>query len=65
MKAVIITPKTQTEFKFVNELLSKLGIVSATMSEEEVEDLGLAKMLKAVDKTKKVSKESIMSKLRS
>ena len=34
------------------------------MNEEELEDLGLSKMLKAVDKTKKVSKESIMNKLK-
>jgi len=39
--------------------------MSATMTEEEIEDLGLSKMLKEVDKTKKVSKESIMNKLRS
>ena len=32
--------------------------------EEELEDMGLSKMLKAVDKTKKVSKESIMQKLK-
>jgi hypothetical protein len=35
------------------------------MTEEELEDTGLSKMLKAVDKTKKISKETIMQKLRS
>ncbi len=61
---MVITPKSQTEFKFINDLLKKLGIVTATMTEEELEDIGLSKMLKAVDKTKKVSKESIMQKLK-
>jgi hypothetical protein len=65
MKAMVITPKSQAEFKFINDLLKKLGIVSATMSEEELEDIGLSKMLKSVDKTKKVSKESVLSKLKS
>jgi hypothetical protein len=64
MKAMVITPKSQTEFKFINDLLKKLGISSATITEEELEDTGLSKMLKAVDKTKKVSKENIMQKLK-
>lgn len=55
MKAIVITPRSQTEFKFINDLLIKLGISSATMTEEELEDVGLSKILKAGDKTKKVS----------
>jgi hypothetical protein len=65
MKAMVITPKSQAEFNFINDLLKRLGVVSATMSEEELEDIGLSKMLKSVDKTKKVSKESVLSKLKS
>jgi len=64
MKSMVITPKNQDEFKFLSGLLKKLGISSATMTEEELEDIGLSKMLKAVDKTKKVSKISIMHKLK-
>jgi intein/homing endonuclease len=64
MKTMVITPKSQTEFKFINDLLKKLGISSATMTEEELEDTGLSKMLKAVDKKKKVSRENIMQKLK-
>ena len=65
MRAVVITPKTATEFKFVSELLKKLGISSATMSKEELEDIGMSKLLKSVDKSKKVSRDNIMNKLRS
>lgn len=61
---MVIAPKNQSEFKFLYDLLKKLGIVSATMTEEELEDLGLAKMMRSVDKTKKVSKESILKKLK-
>lgn len=61
---MVITPKSQTEFKFINDLLKKLGIAAATMTEEELEDVGLSKMLKAVDKTKKVSKETVLQKLK-
>ncbi|MBC8052554.1 MAG: hypothetical protein H7Y13_05780 [Sphingobacteriaceae bacterium] len=65
MKALVITPKNESEFKFLSDLLKKLDIVSIQMGEEEIEDLGLSKMLKAVDKSDKVSKESIMAKLKS
>lgn len=65
MKAMVITPRSQSEFKFINDLLKKLGISSATMTEEELEDAGLSKMLRLADKTKKVGKESILNKLRS
>ncbi len=64
MKAMVITPKSQTEFKFINDLLKKLGVSSATMTEEEIEDLGLSKLLKSVDKGKKVNKETILQKLK-
>lgn len=62
---MVITPRNRSEYKFLYDLLKKLGIVSATMTEEEFEDLGLSKMMKAVDKSKKVSRESIMKKLKS
>ncbi len=65
MKGMVITAKNQDEFKFLNDLLKKLGVTSTSVTEEELEDLGLSKMLKSVDKKKKVSRESIMSKLKS
>lgn len=61
---MVITPKNKDEFEFINDLLNKLGISSATMTEEELEDIGMSKLLKSVDKTKKVSKKSIMQKLK-
>jgi hypothetical protein len=65
MKAILITPKTDTEFKFISDLLKKLGVTASTMSKEDLEDLGFSKLLKSVDKTKKVSKDSVIKKLKS
>ena len=62
---MVITPRSETEFKFINDLLKKLGITTSTMTAEELEDIGLSKMLKTVDKTKKVSRETILLKLKS
>jgi hypothetical protein len=64
MKGILITPKSQAELKFLADLLKKLGIASATMSEEEMEDLGLSNLLKTVNKSRKVSRETIMTKLK-
>lgn len=61
---MVIKPKSETEFKFITDLLKKLGIVSATMTEEELLDIGLSKILKVVNRTKKVSKETIFNKLK-
>ena len=65
MKGMVITTKNESEFKFLTDLLKKLGITSSAMTLEELEDLGLAKMMKSVGKSKKVSRESIMQKLNS
>jgi hypothetical protein len=64
MKAMVITPKSLSEYKFLHDLLKKLGISSAAMTEEELEDLGLSKLLKSVDRNKKVSKSSVLQKLK-
>jgi hypothetical protein len=53
MKAVVINPKNSSELKFVTELLNKLGIKSAFIRPEDLEDLAMSKLLKEVDKSKK------------
>ena len=63
MKAMVITTKDSIEYKFVADLLKKLGVSSSAISSEELEDIGLSKMMKEVDKSKKVSRQSIMKKL--
>jgi len=65
MKGLVITTKSQSEFKFLSDLLKKLGITSSAMSMEELEDLGLVKLMKSADKSKKVSRSSVMEKLKS
>jgi len=65
MKGVVVTAKSQSEFKFLMDLFKKLGLSSAPVSEEELEDLALSKMMKSADRSKKVSRESIMKKLKS
>ena len=65
MKAMVISPKNLNEYKFLSNLFEKLGINSAPVSEEELEDIGMARLLMNVDRTKKVSRAEIMKKLKS
>ena len=64
MKAVIVTPKDRAEMEFIHGLLRKLGIGSRLMTDEEMEDIGLGIMMKEADRSKKVSREAVMNKLR-
>jgi hypothetical protein len=63
MKALVITPKNDNEFKFVADLLKKLGVSSSTLTEDELEDIGMSKLMRGIDKSKKASRAEIMKKL--
>ena len=63
MKALVVTPKNDNEFKFVSDLLKKLGINSSALSKDELEDIGMSKLMHSVDKNKKASRSEIMKKL--
>lgn len=63
MKALVVTPKNSNEFKFVTDLLKKLGVGSSIVTQEELEDIGMSKLMRQVDKTKKASRMEIMKKL--
>ena len=63
MKALVITPKDDNEFKFLADLLKKLGVSSSALSYEDLEDIGMSKLMRGIDKTKKASRAEIMKKL--
>ena len=64
MKSIVITPKSETELEFISGLLKRLGVNSKVLTEEERENIGLAYLMRGVDRTKKVSKKTILKKLR-
>lgn len=65
MKSIVISPKNSNELKFVSTLLKKLSIPTKVLSDEEIEDLGLSILMREADRKKKVSRETIMRKLKS
>jgi len=64
MSSIVVSPKSQKEFKIVTELLNKLGVRSKVVSDEELEDLGLAVMMKDINRSEVVLEEEIMRKLK-
>lgn len=65
MSPVVINPKNQSELKFISDLLEKLGIASHVLTEDEIEDFGMSLLMKEADRNKKVSKSSVLKKLKS
>jgi hypothetical protein len=63
-KSIIITPKDKEEEKLLQLLIKRMGISGRTLSEEEMEDAGLALAMSKVDRTKVISKERVLRKLR-
>ena len=64
-KAFVVKPNSQGEIKFLSDLFKKLGLSSKLLKLEEIEDLGMASLMKDVDRSKKVSRAEIFKKLRS
>ena len=48
----------------VHELIKRMGLSGRTLSEEELEDAGLALAMSKVDRTKVADRERVMRKLR-
>jgi 7-cyano-7-deazaguanine synthase in queuosine biosynthesis len=65
MKALLVKSKSQTEMKFISDLLKKLGVSTRVMDIEDMEDYGMSVLLKEADRSKKASREAVMKKLKS
>jgi len=63
MNSIIITPKSKEELNFIKEILRRLNIASAELSDEEKEDIGLVDLMKKADRNEKVSRETVMKSL--
>ena len=64
MSSIVVNPKNPQELQFLSELLKKLGVDSKVLSDEDTEDLGLAVLMKDVDRSDVVTEEEVMAKLK-
>jgi hypothetical protein len=63
MTSLLITPKNSRELLLLKELLGKMKIPSHELSTDQKADMALAIMMKEVNRSKKVSRKTIMKKL--
>jgi hypothetical protein len=64
-RALVVRPRDEAEIKFLSDLVGKLGMSSRVIENEIIEDLGLAELMKNVDRSKKTSRYIIVKKLHS
>ncbi len=62
--ALLIRPKNAEESDFIARLIERLGVKSHRLTEDEVLDMGLAMMMRKVDKSKRVPEATVMKLLR-
>ncbi|MFA6571007.1 MAG: hypothetical protein WCT77_07195 [Bacteroidota bacterium] len=64
MNSILITPRNAQEFQLIADIFSKMKIKTKVLSFEEKEDIGMIELMKQSNRNKKVTRESIMKKLR-
>lgn len=64
MKTIIIQPKDEEEFKLLEKMFERMQIKIQFLSDDEKEDCGLGILMENVKTGKKISKETIMNKLK-
>ena len=65
MTTLLVSPKNHRELKFIEEFLHKIGVAAKELTNDEKEELGLSILMKQADRSHKVSRETIMKKLKS
>lgn len=63
--AIVIRPRSAKERAFIESLLERLGMNTTAVSEEDLLDLGLAHMMRGVDRSKRVDRATAMKILKS
>ena len=64
MNSFVITPRNKAEYQFLFSLMQKLNLNSKELSREEIEDAGLLYLMQQADRSKTVSRDSVMKKLK-
>ena len=64
MDSLLVVPKNKKEMRLVSDILRKMGVASKPLTIEEKEDIALSMAMKEVDRTKKVSVNMILQKLK-
>ena len=64
MTGLIITTSNKTDLKLFSDLAQRIGIKTKPLSDEDILDFGLLEAMEEGRKTKFVSRERVMKKLK-
>ena len=64
MSAILVSAKNAKELQLIRQLLDKMNISNKVLTTTDKEDMGLSLLMNKVNRTKKVSRETIMKKLK-
>lgn len=63
METLVVTLKDKHEMQLVSDVLKKMRINARQLTKEDIEDLGLSKLMKQANRSEKVSREKVMKSL--
>jgi hypothetical protein len=63
METLLVQPKNEQELRLLQSLLLKMNIGNTVISVEDKEDLGLLLLMQKADRSKRVSRKTVMQKL--
>lgn len=60
METLIIQSENSRDIKLLKEIVTKMGLKSAQLSKEQAEDIGLSLLMKEADRSKTISRKTVM-----
>lgn len=60
METLIIQSENSRDIKLLKEIVTKMGLKSAQLSEEQAEDIGLSLLMKDADRSKTILRQTVM-----
>jgi len=60
METLIIQSENSRDIKLLKEIVTKMGLKSAQLTQEQAEDIGLSLLMKEADRSKTISRKTLM-----
>ena len=64
MESLLITPANQEELALIKAVLEKMNLKTKVLTDAEKEDMGMAHLMSQADRSKTITRQEVMEKLR-
>jgi len=61
MDTIIVKTKNRKETRLIQQYADKMGIENKSLTEDEMEDMGMAMLMREVDRSEYATREEVMS----